>query len=360
VSAIVSGIQQVGVGVPDIASAWAWYRDHFGIDIPIFREEDTEARLMAAYTAGAVHRRTAVLAINLQGGGGLEMWQFTSRPTRPPPVPVQLGDYGIFATRIKSRDVEATYHRLAGAGVPRLSRLARDPAGNLHFFVEDPHGLIFQIAPGEAWFTTGPHLTGGVSGCMIGVSDIDRARRLYSDVLGYEAVRYDVDGVWADLAELPGGHARVRRVLLAQRAPREGPFCRLLGPSTLELIAAAGRPARMIFADRCWGDLGFMHLAFDVTGMTALAETCAARGFPFAVDSHQSFAMAEATGRFSYVEDPDGTMIEFVETHRLPLLKRLGWYLDLRKREPTAPVPDWMLKTLRWHRVRRERAGGRP
>jgi hypothetical protein len=42
-----------------------------------------------------------------------------------------------------------------------------------------------------------------------------------------------------------------------------------------------------------------------------------------------------------------------VETHRLPLLPRAGWYLDLRKRDPTAPLPDWMLKMLRWQRVRR-------
>ena len=350
-SAVVSGIQQVGVGVPDVRAAWAWYRRHFGVDIPVFLEEDTEAGLMAAYTGGVAQRRTALMAINLQGGGGLELWQFTSRPTRPPPARVQLGDYGIFATRIKSRDVAATYQRFARSGVSLLSPIVRDPAGSIHFFVEDPHGLVFQIVEGDAWFTGGPHLTGGVSGCMIGVSDVDRARHLYSDILGYDAVRYDVRGAGADLSGLPGGQTVVRRVLLERRAPPGGPFGRLLGPSALELVVATGRPSRAIFADRYWGDLGFMHLCFDITGMTALKDVCAARGFPFSVDSHQSFAMADATGRFGYVEDPDGTLVEFVETHRLPLLKRFGWYLDLRAREPTAPLPDWMLKVLRWHRV---------
>jgi catechol 2,3-dioxygenase-like lactoylglutathione lyase family enzyme len=353
VSAVISGIQQIGVGVPDITQAWAWYRHYFGIDIPIFHEEDTEARLMAAYTGGAVERRTALLAINLQGGGGLELWRFTHRPTRPPRAPVQLGDYGIFAPRIKSRDVPATHRWLSGAGVEPLSPVVRDPAGGAHFFLRDPHGLIFQIVEGDGWFTGGPSLTGGVSGCMIGVSDVERASRLYSEILGYDTVRYDVHGVWADLAGVPGGHAAVRRVSLARRAPPQGPFGRLLGPSIIELIAATGGARRKIYAERDWGDLGFMHLCFDVAGMTALAETCAARGFPFVVDSHGSFAMAEASGRFSYVEDPDGTLIEFVETHRLPLLKRFGWYLDLRQRNPAAPLPDWMLKTLRWHRVRR-------
>jgi catechol 2,3-dioxygenase-like lactoylglutathione lyase family enzyme len=349
---VISGIQQVGVGVPDIARAWAWYRRHFGIDIPIFHEEDTEARLMAGYTGGVVHRRTALLAINLQGGGGLELWQFTTRPTQPPGSPVRLGDYGIFATCIKSRDVAAAHRRFTRAGVPILGPVMRDPAGSAHFFVQDPHGLLFQVVEGDRWFASGRAPTGGVSGCMIGVSDVDRARRLYSEILGYDSVLYDAHGVWPDLAGVPGGRTAVRRVSLARRAQPEGPFGRLLGPSTLELIAATGQPVRKIFAGRCWGDLGFMHLAVDVAGLTALAETCAARGFPPVVDSRGSFAMAEASGRFAYVEDPDGTLIELVETHRIPLLKRFGWYLDLRKRDAAAPLPDWVLRMLRWHRVR--------
>jgi hypothetical protein len=62
--------------------------------------------------------------------------------------------------------------------------------------------------------------------------------------------------------------------------------------------------------------------------------------------------MGKAAGHFSYIEDPDGTLIEFVETHKLPLLKKLGWYLDLRKRRPEKALPTWMLKTLGFSRVK--------
>jgi len=34
--------------------------------------------------------------------------------------------------------------------------------------------------------------------------------------------------------------------------------------------------------------------------------------------------MGEASGHFAYVEDPDGTLIEFVETHKIPIIKKLG------------------------------------
>jgi hypothetical protein len=62
--------------------------------------------------------------------------------------------------------------------------------------------------------------------------------------------------------------------------------------------------------------------------------------------------MGEAAGHFSYIEDPDGALIEFVETHKIPILKKLGWYLDLRKRNPEKPLPNWMLKALGLNRVK--------
>jgi hypothetical protein len=62
--------------------------------------------------------------------------------------------------------------------------------------------------------------------------------------------------------------------------------------------------------------------------------------------------MGEAAGHFSYIEDPDGTLIEFVETHKVAILKKLGWYLDLRKKDPGKALPGWMLRTLSFSRVK--------
>ena len=56
--------------------------------------------------------------------------------------------------------------------------------------------------------------------------------------------------------------------------------------------------------------------------------------------------MGEAAGHFAYIEDPDGTLIEFVETHKIPILKKIGWYLDLTKRDALKPLPRWMLKSM--------------
>jgi hypothetical protein len=62
--------------------------------------------------------------------------------------------------------------------------------------------------------------------------------------------------------------------------------------------------------------------------------------------------MGEAAGHFSYVEDPDGTLIEFVETHKLPISKKMGWYINLRKRNPEKPLSNWILKSLKFNRIK--------
>ena len=88
--------------------------------------------------------------------------------------------------------------------------------------------------------------------------------------------------------------------------------------------------------------------------MNKLRKECEEKGFPFTVDSARdmdTFDMGEAAGSFSYIQAPEGTLIEFVETHKIPLLKRLGWSLDLTKRKP-GPLPRWMFSLFSLMRVK--------
>jgi catechol 2,3-dioxygenase-like lactoylglutathione lyase family enzyme len=345
------GIQQIGIGVPNVHEAFKWYRQHFGMDIPVF-EEAAEANLMLPYTGGQPHKRHAILAINMKGGGGFEIWQYTSRTPQPPAFEIQLGDLGIFCTRMKSSDVKGSFDFLKSKNVNLISGITKDPNENEHFFLKDLYGNLFQVVSGADWFGKGKQFTGGPAGCMIGVSNIERSIHFYRDILGYDKVVYSKEGVWDDLKGLPGSEGRFTRVLLTHAQPRTGSFSRLLGHSSIELIKAVDRTPRKLFEGRFWGDLGFIHLCFDVTGMADLKKVCAENGHPFTVDGGEDFGMGEAAGHFTYIEDPDGTLIEFVETKKIPILKKLGWYLDLRKRKPGKALPDWMLKTMAMNRVK--------
>ena len=141
---IISGIQQIGVGIPDLSAAFRWYRKKFGFDIRVF-EDDGEAALMLPYTGGKPRARHAILALNLQGGGGLEVWQSKGRRTESPDFQVQLGDLGIFSARIKTRDPRAAFAYLKDEQAELLGGVATDPSSSAHFFVRDPFGLLFQV-----------------------------------------------------------------------------------------------------------------------------------------------------------------------------------------------------------------------
>ena len=348
---IISGIQQIGIGVDDIHTAFKWYRQNLGMDVPVF-DDAGEASLMLRYTGGKPQVRHAILAMNLQGGSGFEIWQFTERKPQSPSFSVSIGDPGIFLARIKSRDTGKSYEKFRFGKTELPGSVSEDPAGGKHFFLRDPFGNTFQIVEGDEWFAGKGDRTGGACGCMIGVTDIDNSRRLYTDILGYDHVIYDQRGVFKDFAALPGGKEEMRRLLLSHSEQRKGSLSRLIGSSRIELVQCLNRKPRKIYEDRYWGDLGFIHLCFDIHGMDIFRKKCEQAGFPFTVDSSQSFDMGDASGHFSYIEDADGTLIEFVETHRIPIMKKFGFYLDLRKRNPEKSLPDWMIRMLSFSRVK--------
>ncbi len=342
---IISGIQQIGIGVADVYEARDWYKDNFGYDTIIF-DEAAEAGLMLLYTNNVPQNRRAILAYNMRGGGGFEIWQYTDRTPLAADIEIHIGDLGINVCKIKSPDVGKAYEVFQRKNISILSEICRTPAGILHFFLKDPYHNIFEIEESSECLLNQPKPTGGNSGAIIGVSDMEKSIQFYTTILGYETVVYDQEQLFDDLASLAGGKEKYRRVLLKHSEKRIGAFSPLLQDSTIELLQAKDRKVKKVYMNRLWGDLGFIHLCFDIIGMHDLKVECAAAGYPFTVDSANSFDMGEAAGHFSYIEDPDGTLIEFVETHKIPILKKLCWYLNLKKRGQTKSLSKLFFRIL--------------
>jgi catechol 2,3-dioxygenase-like lactoylglutathione lyase family enzyme len=348
-SYIISGIQQVGIGVANVHEAFKWYNINFGMDIPVF-DEAAEADRMLPYTGGKPHKRHAILAINIKGGGGFEIWQYISRTPQAPAFKPQLGDLGLFCAKIKTDNIRSTYDFLKSQNVKLLGEITDNPIGKKHFYLEDPFGNLFEIIEDSVWFTRGLKHTGGPVGMIIGVSDIEKSIKFYNDILGYDAAIYKGEDSFSDLSVLPGGSVRMKRAILTHSKERLGPFSPLFGNSYIELVEAKNYSPRKIFENRYWGDLGFIHLCFDIKNMAALKKKCESLGHSFTIDGGAGFEMGDAAGHFTYIEDPDGTLIEFVETNKIPIMKKFGWYLDLRKRRPEKPLPRWMLRALKFNR----------
>ena len=344
---IISGIQQIGIGNTSVYDTWAWYRKQLGMDLPVF-DEAAEAELMLPYTGGQPRSRHAILALNMMGGGGAEIWQYTSREGQPPAQPLEAGDLGINIAKFKSIDIQKSHNFLSAEN--ETSEIMQSPDGRQHFYMKDPDGNLIELVKSDSWYKKKISHSGGVMGVTIGVSDVAKSIEFYREILGYDAIVYDETKVFDDFSFLDTTN-KFRRVLLTHSKPRVGPFSKLFGTTEIELIQVQDRTPKKIFQDRMWGDMGYIHLCFDIIGMSALRGKCLAHKCPFTVDSGD-FDMGEAAGQFAYIEDPDGTLIEFVETHKVPIMKKMGWYLDLRKRPAEKPLPNFMLNAMGWGRVK--------
>ncbi|MCB9188152.1 MAG: VOC family protein [Flavobacteriales bacterium] len=349
----IHGIQHLGVGVANHENAWKWYRKFFGMNIPFFNAE-APAPLMDIYTDNETITKRAAMVMNLKGGCAMEIVCPTSFQSKRSKTEFQLGDYGIFIGMIKAPNVDQAYEFFKSNGGQLASKVNEMPNGWKTFYCYDADGNLWQVVPSNEWYMNYDHPTGGVCGCSVGVSDIDKAKTLYADILGYDQVVYDHSETFRDWKFVPGGDGKFRRVLLAQSKPSGGGFTKLSGTSYIELVQdLSERKPLKIYEGRKWGDVGFVHLGFDVRGMADLGKKLEEKGFGFTCDTNDVLSMGESTKvHCTYIEDPDGTLIELIEVYKIPIIEKLGINLNVEKRPANKPLPDIMLKALRFSRIK--------
>lgn len=349
----INGVQHLGVGVKDHAASWKWFRKYFRMDVPFF-DAVAEAPLMDVYTHGKTINKRAAMVMNLKGGCAMEVVSPVSFTARPADFEVNLGDIGIFVGGIKSSDVAASRALFVKDGIP-VSEITKTPNGVETFFVKDDNGLNFQVQKGDEWYTNMDFPTAGVGGCTMGVQDMERSLNFYKNLMGFDIVVYDKIGVFEDYASfLSNGRGTFRRVKLVQTRPIYGGFAKLGGEQYIELVQAVDDyQPRKIWKGRIWGDVGFVHLGMDIRGMNAVGEKLSAHGHPFTCDTKDVLSMGDSTKvHCTYINDPDGILIEMIEVFKIPLIEKLGFYLDVAKRDPKKPLPGWLLKMMRFMRVK--------
>lgn len=347
----INGFQHIGVAVRDMDLSLKFYRKYLGLDIPFF-DSVAPADLMLPYTRNEVIIKRASMIMNLMGGCAMEVIQASSFEPKAASFQIELGDLGIFITQVKCPDVEAMHTYCTSQNDIRVGSLRKRFDGSATFFVQDPDGNNFQYVAGEGWYTKPKHRSGGVTACTIGVRDIGEARTLYSSILGYDKVVHESRGVVPEFEGMPGADRNFHRVVLGQSALPGGGFAKVTGETYIELVQDLDRAPKRIFEGRIWADLGFVHLGLDVRGMEALGESLKQQNFGFTCDSRSALDMGNTKVHCTYIEDLDGTWIELIEVHKVPIIEKWGLFLDVAKRDPNKPLPDFMLKALRFSRIK--------
>jgi catechol 2,3-dioxygenase-like lactoylglutathione lyase family enzyme len=345
----VNGMQHIGVAVSDMNKILPIYRKLFGMDIPFF-DSVQAAPLMDVYTHGKTMTKRASMIMNLQGGCAMEVIEATSFKGKANLNTFAWGDLGINAIQMKSRNITKSYDFVKDL-VPTMG-IQKGPDQRKGFFINDPDGNLFQFVENNEWYSNNGHQSGGVLGISIGVRNADESMKLYRDILGFDQVVFDETAVFADWSELPNGKEKYRRVLLSKSKPTGGGFGKVTGKNYIELVQSMDREPQKIFKGRIWGDYGFVHLGLDVKGMRELETQMSEKGFPFTCDSQSALSMGNTKVHCVYIDDPDGTLIEMIEVFKVPIVEKWGIYLNVEKRDPMKPLPDFMLKFLRFSRIK--------
>ncbi|MEQ8472714.1 MAG: VOC family protein [Marinoscillum sp.] len=323
------GIQQVGIGVTNILEAEKWYVRVLAANIKIL-EDRNPASHMAPYMGGDTRAKIAVILLNEHGGGGFELWQHTGRKPLIKKTPIVEGDLGINYIILHSSDINRTRQHLAKYQVPVTSH-----SGELRF--KDPFGNQIHVKSIDSQHN---FLFSGVKGCALGVRDLQASVEFYQK-LGYQAV------------EDPSisSNQNHEMVQLVSSNHSKGRMDSFFGDSELILIKRNNGSAEKIYKDRYWGDPGFIHLCFDVYNLPDWVSFFNEENSPFTVLSNVDFKMGDAQGHWGYLEDPDGTLIEMVETHKIPIIKKMGLSIDLTNKSPQKPLPKLFIKALRLKKV---------
>jgi catechol 2,3-dioxygenase-like lactoylglutathione lyase family enzyme len=346
----INGLQHIGVAVQNMDASLRFYRKFFGLDIPFF-DSIQPAPLMDVYTNDSTITKRASMIMNLQGGCAIEVIRPTSFEPKPA-IAAKIGDLGIVVTQVKCKDIKVSHEFCSKNNAAGITAISKDSIGRPTFYIQDLDGLHWQYIESKEWYTDADHHSGGVIGCSVGVSKIDEALQLYAGVLGYDKVLSDSKGKFNDWLSVPGGQENYRRVILTQSEQPGGGFAKVTGATYIELVQALDRTPTYLFQDRIWGDSMFAHIGFDVKGMKGLGEDLHVAGYPFTCDSQNALSMGQTKVHCTYIHDKDRTLIEMIEVFKVPIIEKWGIFLNVEKRDPLKPLPNFMLKALRFSRVK--------
>lgn len=313
---MINAFQHVGVGVWDVERTLSFYKNLFGYKIKL--NDITTASKEMEPVVGSLQTMRMAMSMNAAGGGILEFIEHKSSPIRPFPEGAGYGSYGVLEVGFRVRGIDRVVDAFRAKGVAFLTPVREleltDGRRWRYAYLRDPDGLLVQlveeIRPGGS-AAKKPEVHGAFH-VGIGVSDVDRSKAFYGNVLGFDREVVAMDGRNPDLDAVSGGAARVRIAILERSAPNTGAI-RDLPQGTVKLIAVPGRDGQHIYKGRRWGDIGCMEFCLDVSSLEDAVAEAKAKGAPIYLPPCEIGMGSGSRGKVAYVRDPDGTIVEFVE-----------------------------------------------
>jgi short-subunit dehydrogenase/catechol 2,3-dioxygenase-like lactoylglutathione lyase family enzyme len=181
---------QIAVSVTDLRRTQRWYRGVLGL------QPAGGTNLFAGPLASMVQgvprsASTCWWLVDRQDFFQVELFEFRSPLVRPLPADWRPCDIGYTMVSLCVADLERTLERAVAAGTPPLTDPLGQP-GARRACVRDPEGVLIELMEDDPRATAPrgrprPRLESVTRSVTLSVADLERSRRLFTEVLGLEA-----------------------------------------------------------------------------------------------------------------------------------------------------------------------------
>ena len=314
---MINAMQHIGQGVRDVDTTYDFYKRLLGFKIKL--NDLTVASKEMASVIGSVETMRMMMAVNAKGGGIIELIEHKSRPITGIPEDGLYGNYGILEAGYGVRNIEKVISDLKTKGVHFLTPICELQLNNgrrwRYAYLKDPDGLPLQLTEDSQPGVLDVPQAGvyGVTHVGIGVSNLDRSKEFYKTALGFDRLLYEFEGIVPEMESVAGRPLRAKMAILERSLPPTGSMANLLPRGVIKLYEVLDRKGRHIYDGRCWGDIGCMEMCLDVSNLLETVEAMKKKGIKIYLPPVEIGMGTGSKGLVAYIQDPDGTTIEFVE-----------------------------------------------
>ena len=311
---MITAFQHVGMGVHDIDRTYEFYRNMMGFRVKLSDKREYDEVMKPI--VGAVVEMRIIMAMNVAGGAAIELVEHTSTKPMEPEEPLQWGDIGYLELGLNAYRLDDLYLDLKSRGVEFITPvrgMELSSGGTERYaYLRDPDGLLLQLVevPGGK-----RPVVGGVRHVAIGVTDMEKARDFYENVLGFKELIHRFKGNMPELDEVTGGR-EMEMVIMGHRPEAES-VLPLLQRAIVKLVHTPGYKGKPAFEGRRWGDIGLMEMALDVIDLGETVNGLIADGAKLFHPTTRVEMGQGTAGSFAYIKDPDDIIVEMVETEKV-------------------------------------------
>ena len=144
---MIEAFQHIGIGVTDIDRSYHFYKNILGFSIKLNDHEEEMEQMVEII--GSLCRMRVIMAMNLSGGGAVELVQHTDSEPRMLPRTLRWGDKGYLAMGVKAYRLTELVERLEKKGATFITPVITTEVsqGGMcnSIYLRDPDGLTVEL-----------------------------------------------------------------------------------------------------------------------------------------------------------------------------------------------------------------------